>query len=208
MRSVQRRSVAAARTPFQAAGHPGAIGFTEPSHFARGRLTREAHARRMKLRTIIATATTAAVLSTGGVALAGATTGGGSSPSDHPAAATVAVASRRHPVLRHRARHHLRRVLHRACGIVAETVGIDRKELRTELRSGKTIAEIATAHGVDPQTVVDALVDAANQRVDRAAANGRITAERAAKIKERLPERITRLVNEWIPRRVRAGTDA
>jgi hypothetical protein len=163
----------------------------------------------MNLRTVIATATTAAVLSTGGVALAGATTAGSPSPSDHPATATVAAESRtRHPALRHRARVHIRRAIHRAGGIVAETIGIDRKTLRQEIRSGKTIAEIATAHGVEPQAVVDALVSAANQRIDKAVANGRITAERAAKIKERVPKRITRLVNEWHPRRLRTGTAA
>jgi hypothetical protein len=160
----------------------------------------------MTLRNIIATATTAAVLSTGGVALAGATTGGGSSTSDHPAASTVAGGCHRHPG--HRARVHVRRLLHRAGGIVAETIGIGRKELRQELRSGRTIAEIATGHGVDPRAVVDALVTAANQRIDRAAAAGRITAQRAAQIKERVPERITRLVDEWHPRRARTGTDA
>jgi hypothetical protein len=108
----------------------------------------------MNLRTVIATATTAAVLSTGGVALAGATTGRSSSPPDHAAASPVAAESNRHPGLRHRARCHARRLLHRAGGIVAETIGIDRKELRQELRSGKTIAEIATGHGVDPQSVL------------------------------------------------------
>jgi len=160
----------------------------------------------MNLRTVIATATTAAVLSTGGVALAGATTGGSSSPSDRPAASTVAAETNHHPARRHRARHH-RRMLRRAAGIVARTIDIDRKELRQEVRSGKTIAEVATAHGVDPQAVVDALVNAANRRIDRAVANGRIRAERAATIKERLPERITRIVDEWHPRSVHTGTD-
>jgi len=156
----------------------------------------------MKLRTAIATATTAAVLATSGVALAGATTGSGSPPpSDHAAAPTVAVESRAHPALRHRARVHIRRLLHRAGGVVSDTIGIDRETLRQELRSGKTIAEIATDHGVQPQAVIDALVAAANKRLDAAVANGRITAERAAKIKERLPDRIARIVNEWHPRR-------
>ncbi len=162
----------------------------------------------MNLRTVIATATTAAVLSTGGVALAGAATGGGSSPSDHAAASSVAAESHRHPALRHRTRVHIRRMVHRAGGIVADTIGIDRKTLRQEIRSGKTIAEIATAHGVDPQSVVDALVAAANQRIDTAVAHGRITAERAARIKERVSDRIARLVNEWHPRMVRTGTEA
>src|SRR3954466_3039084 len=139
----------------------------------------------MKLRTALATATTAAVLATTGVALAGATTGGSGSapPSDHPAASTVAAESRAHPAFRHRARVHILRLLRGAGGVVTKTIGIDRATLRQGLRSGQTIAQIATANGVEPQTVIDALVTAANHRIDKAVAHGRITAERAANIK-------------------------
>ena len=90
----------------------------------------------------------------------------------------------------------------------ADALGLSVKDLAKELRSGKTIAEIATEHGVAPQTVVDALVDAADQRIDKVVANGRITAERAARINERLSERITRFVNEWYTHKGGAGTDA
>jgi hypothetical protein len=158
----------------------------------------------MKLRTVIATATTAAVLATSGVALAGATTGSGSaSPSDHPAASTVAVDSRAHPALRHRARVRIRRLLRGAGGVVTQTIGIDRPTLRQDLRDGQTIAQIATANNVDPQTVIDALVQAADKRVDDAVAKGWITDQRGAQIKQVLPDRITYLVNDWHPRRVR-----
>ena len=163
----------------------------------------------MKLRTAIATATTAAVLATSGVALAGAASGPGSpSPSDHPAPSTAAADARAHPVLRHRARAHIRRLLRGAGGVVTKTIGIDRPTLRQDLRSGQTIAQIATAHGIDPQTVIDALVQAANKRVDAAVAKGWITAARAARIEQRLPDRITKLVDNWHPRRVRPGTAA
>ncbi len=163
----------------------------------------------MKLRTIIATATTAAVLATSGVALAGAATGSGSpSPSDHAAASTGAAESRTHPVLQHRARVHIRRARRRAAAVIVKTIGIDRSTFRDELRSGKTIAEIATAHNVQPQTVIDALVTAVDKRVDRAVDNGRISTDRAAKIKERLATRITRVVNEWHLGQFRNRADA
>jgi hypothetical protein len=169
----------------------------------------EAHDDGMKLRTAIATATTAAVLATSGVALAGATTGSGAaSSSDHPAASTVAAEARAHPALRHRARVRIRRLLRGAAGVVTKTIGIDRPTLRQDLRNGQTIAQVATANNVDPQTVIDALVQAADRRIDTAVANGRLTPERAAKIKDRLPDRITHLVNNWHPRRVRQGTAA
>ncbi len=163
----------------------------------------------MKLRTAIATATTAAVLATSGVALAGATSGSSSpSPSDQPAASTVAANAKAHPVLRHRARLHLRRLLRGAGGVVTKTIGIDRPTLRKDLRSGQTIAEIAKANNVDPQNVIDALVQAATTRINTAVTNGRLSSDRAAKIEQRLPDRIARLVDNWHPRRVRQGTAA
>ena len=161
----------------------------------------------MKLRTVIITATTAAVLATSGVALAGAT--GTSTPtSPTPAAATNATtgdgaspkastpATRRHRHRRLRVRALVRKV-------VIETIGIDRATLRRELRRGQTIAEIATANHVDPKTVVDALVAAATAKLDAAASAGRITTERAQAIEARLPARVTKFVNTWHPRRFR-----
>ncbi len=163
----------------------------------------------MKLRTAIATATTAAVLATSGVALAGAATGSSStSPSDHPTASTVAE-TRAHPVLRHRARVHIRRLVRRrAVDIVCQTIGIDRPTLRQDLRNGWTIAQIATTNGVPPQNVIDALVAAVQKRIDKAVANGRISPERAAQIEQRLSDRITKFVNDWHPRRFHTTADA
>ena len=161
----------------------------------------------MKLRTAIVTATTAAVLATSGVALAGATTGSSSPPaSNAPVAAASAAGSAMHPLLRHRAHLRLRRLLRGAAGVVTTTIGIDRPTLRQELRSGKTIADIANEHNVDPQTVVNALVTAATRRLDAAVAADRITPERASKIEQRLPDRITKLVNTWHPKRFRPDT--
>jgi hypothetical protein len=162
----------------------------------------------MKFRTAIATATTAAVLATSGVALAGATTGSSSSPSLNTPIAATAPAKDTNPLLRHRARVHLRRLLRGAAGVVTKAIGIDRPTLRQELRNGKTIADIAGDHNVDPQTVADALVAAAMKRLDAAVTAGRITSERASKIEQRLPDRITKLVNTWHPKRCRPDTAA
>ena len=157
----------------------------------------------MKLRTVLTTATTAAVLSTAGIAIAGAATSP-SPPSAAPAVSTSdsnttkpAVAHRRHR------RHHRVRVFVRK--VVTDTIGIDRATLRAEVRSGKTIAEIATAHNVEPSAVVDALVTAATTKLEAAATAGRITEERAHKIEAKLPARFTKLVNEWHPRKLRAA---
>src|SRR6059058_6654422 len=82
--------------------------------------------------------------------------------------------------------------------VVAKAIGISEADLRDQLRSGKTIAEVAKAKGVDVQKVIDALVADVNRRIDQAVTDKRITAERAASIKAGLKDRITRLVNEGL----------
>lgn len=77
----------------------------------------------------------------------------------------------------------------------AETIGITADELRTALRDGSTVAEVAEANDVDAQTVIDALVADATTRIDAAVAAGDLDAERAEAMKAALPERITALVN-------------
>jgi hypothetical protein len=156
----------------------------------------------MKLRTIIATAATAAVLATGGVALAGAADGSSSSAAK-PAVSTAApAATPEKPAahLRRRARLRLRKLVRGAGGVVTKTIGIDRPTLRAGLRDGLTIAQIATAHGIAPQTVIDALVAAADKKVETALTAGKISSERAARIEQRLPTRIANLVNNWHPK--------
>lgn len=90
--------------------------------------------------------------------------------------------------------------------VVTQTVGIDRATLRADLRNGQTIAAIATAHGVDPNVVINALVTAATTKLDAAAQAGRITEARAHRIEQRLPARVTKLVNTWLPKRARTST--
>jgi hypothetical protein len=79
---------------------------------------------------------------------------------------------------------------------VAKAIGISETDLREQLRSGKTIAEVAKAKGVDVSKVIDALVADATTRIDQAVTDKHITAERAASIKQGLKDRITRLVND------------
>jgi hypothetical protein len=90
---------------------------------------------------------------------------------------------------------HPRRAIRALGTVVADTIGIERYELREALRSGQSISEVAQANGVDPQAVVDALLTAINDRVDRRVANGWISEERGAEIKEKAAERVQQLVD-------------
>jgi uncharacterized protein (DUF433 family) len=90
---------------------------------------------------------------------------------------------------------HRHRVIRAAVDVSAETIGITPAELRSQLAAGKSVAEVATAHDVDPATVVNALVTAGTARIDKAVAAGHLDADRAAKLKASLPERAQRFVD-------------
>jgi molybdopterin converting factor small subunit len=92
-----------------------------------------------------------------------------------------------HPRLRDLARQEFE--------LAADTIGIPAQELRQDVKGGQSISEVAEAHGVSTQTVVDAVVNDLSSRLDKAVTDGKISQERADKIKQRLPERITNLVN-------------
>lgn len=83
----------------------------------------------------------------------------------------------------------------------ARVIGIAPRDLAAELRSGKTVAQVATANGVDPATVVADLTTAANGKIDQAVTDGKLTADQGAKAKERAAAAIAKWVNEGRPGR-------
>ena len=89
---------------------------------------------------------------------------------------------------RDRGRHH-----RGGCGdldAAAEAIGIDVDELRAALESGQSVADVATANDVDPDVVVDALVEAAEDHLDDKVEAGRLTEAEAG---ERLAEKADRI---------------
>jgi uncharacterized protein (DUF2267 family) len=88
-----------------------------------------------------------------------------------------------------------RRAIHAAVGVSAKTIGVSAEDLRAAIKSGQSVAEVATAHNVDPTTVVDAIVAAGTARIDKAVANDHLSAEQAAKLKAALPGRAQRFVD-------------
>ena len=77
----------------------------------------------------------------------------------------------------------------------AEAIGISVDELQAALEDGSTIAEVAEDNGVDVQTVIDAMVANAEERLDAKVEEGRLTADEAAEKLERKTEKITDRVN-------------
>lgn len=83
----------------------------------------------------------------------------------------------------------------------AEAIGITPRELAAELRHGNTPAEVAAAHNVSAQAVIDAIVADGNARIDRLVTEGKVDAARAAEMKAKLAEHAEKFVNEGPPRR-------
>jgi NAD(P)-dependent dehydrogenase (short-subunit alcohol dehydrogenase family) len=160
------------------------------------------------MKRFLATAVTAAVLATGGVAVAGAATdsgwgSSGSATNDKPAVtAPSATADSARPKA-HRRLRAARGVLVTA----ANAIGIQPKDLLAELRKAQSIADVAAAHNVPEQTVIDAVVNAATKKIDDAVAAGKLDPTKAAAMKAKLPDRVKQLV-ERTPKRLAAGTRA
>jgi hypothetical protein len=87
----------------------------------------------------------------------------------------------------------------------AEALGMTTEELRTALRDGQTIAEIAEANGVDVQVVIDAMVAEAQEHLAEKVAAGEMTQEEADEKLANLEERITERVNSDAPPRLGPG---
>ena len=87
-----------------------------------------------------------------------------------------------------------RRAIMAAVRTSAQTIGVPPSALIGAYRDGRSVGEVATEHGVDPQAVVDALVAAADERIDRAVAGGRLGRERATRLGERVPGLAERFV--------------
>jgi hypothetical protein len=134
------------------------------------------------MKKLIATLTAAGLLTFGaaGTAFAAGDNGNGS---DTPAAGQ-------------QARHGVRRGAIKAAGEAAATaIGVTTDELKAAVKGGSTIAEFAQSKDVSVDTVTQAIVASLSDKLDQAVANGKVTAERAAKVKERLPKLADRFVN-------------
>jgi uncharacterized protein YidB (DUF937 family) len=78
---------------------------------------------------------------------------------------------------------------------VVESIGIPAEDLRAALASGQTLAQLAQANGVDPQVVIEAIIQAGSAKIDLQLARGEINEGQAALRKARLPQRAADYVN-------------
>lgn len=83
----------------------------------------------------------------------------------------------------------------------ATYLGLTEAELHEQLRDGKTLAEVAQDEGKSVSGLVDAMVAAAEERIDEAVEDGRLNEDRAVELKQELGERMTDLVEGELPDR-------
>ncbi len=90
----------------------------------------------------------------------------------------------------------VRAIAKNALETVADVLGADVASIREQLAAGQTVAQIA---GPQTQAVIDALTADANTAIEKAAADGKLPAEKEAAAKERAAAAITKFVNEGRP---------
>jgi len=85
--------------------------------------------------------------------------------------------------------------------IAAGELGMTPGELLAELRDGRTIAEVAEAQNVNVDDIVDAMVEKAQERTDRAIENGRLSQDEADERLAMFEEKVTERVNSPLPKK-------
>jgi uncharacterized protein YidB (DUF937 family) len=83
----------------------------------------------------------------------------------------------------------------------AEALGMSAQDLRSALQRGSTLADVAQEQGVETSALVDALVTAAQERLDAAVADGRIPQQRADELAGTLEQEITEHLDDPLPLR-------
>ena len=78
---------------------------------------------------------------------------------------------------------------------LAKSLGITTDQLTTDLRDGKSIADIAKANGKDLNTIIDNLVTDVTAKIDQAVKDGHLPKDMATKIESNLKDMITKAVN-------------
>jgi hypothetical protein len=93
---------------------------------------------------------------------------------------------------------------HAPAKAAANYLGLTRGQLRKQLASGKSLAQIAKAQGKSTSGLEQAITAAIKARLDKAVANKRLTATQEKKLLSRLSAGIDDLVNATPPRGLRA----
>lgn len=147
----------------------------------------------MDIKKVVATVALAGAITAGTAGAAFAADSGSTTGSTDPSAQSA----KGHP--------GLRKEIRRGGGkVVADTLGVSVQDLRTALKGGQSISAYATSLGKDPQTVSDALVNAANTKIDQLVTAGKLPQDRADTIKGKVPARVDKIMNHVFGQKAQA----
>lgn len=87
--------------------------------------------------------------------------------------------------------------------IAAEEIGLTPQKLLQELRQdgGRSIAQVAETHGVEPDAVIEAIMEKTAERIAKLVEKGWLTQEKADEKLVAIRERVTELINKPLPAR-------
>ncbi|MBL8162378.1 MAG: hypothetical protein JNJ61_10370, partial [Anaerolineae bacterium] len=80
--------------------------------------------------------------------------------------------------------------------LAADETGLSVQEITEQIRSGKSLAAVLTENNVDVTAFIELAVTQADERLDQAVENGRITQERADELLIEFRARLTEKINE------------
>ena len=109
--------------------------------------------------------------------------------------ASVATAHVKNSAIRAWVKAHRREIAKAGVTISATTIGVTPQDLVAELKSGKSIADVAGEHSVSVQSVVTALDNAADARINQAVIDHKLSSTEANKIEAALPTALAKAVS-------------
>ena len=76
----------------------------------------------------------------------------------------------------------------------AQHLGLSQEDLRAQLQTGQSLADVARSRNIDPQTLITQLVADAQSRIAQAVQSGQITQAQADQMTQSLPDRVRQMV--------------
>jgi hypothetical protein len=92
-----------------------------------------------------------------------------------------------------------------ALDAAATYLGVSTDTLKSDLASGKSLADVANAQGKSVDGLVTAITDPQKKQIDAAVTAGKLTEAQATQIESNLEQRVTNLVNGTLPARPYGG---
>ena len=130
-----------------------------------------------------------------GLAILGGTVGFALSDAGSAGAATKPAAATAPATVRGFLKAHRHALRHAGLDAAAKVLGMTPDALRAELKSGKSVAEVAQSKNISVADVENALVKDADTKIESWVSAGKLTQDKATKIEAKVPAAVDKAVN-------------